>query len=183
MMSIVIVFSKIENGKHIKELLTHNGFEVAAVHTTAAAALKEIYDLESGLIISGVRLPDMFYRELRECLPTAFDLLLIGSAGVIQEQEGEGIVALTTPLKVYELLQTVRMMLSRHQLRSRKRSKKPKLRSEKEQKIIDDAKQLLMERNHMTEEEAHRYIQKSSMNSGANLVEAAQMIITLVEFL
>jgi len=39
-----------------------------------------------------------------------------------------------------------------------------------------------MERNHMTEEEAHRYLQKSSMNSGTNLVEAAQMVITLVEF-
>lgn len=181
-MSIVIVFSKIENGKHIKDLLTHNGFEVAAVHTTAAAALKEIDDLESGLLISGVRLPDMFCRELRDCMPAAFDLLLIGSPGAIREQTGEGIVALGMPLKAYELLRTVQMMLGEREGRNRTRSRKPKPRSAKEQKVIDDAKQLLMERNHMTEDEAHRYIQKSSMDSGTNMAEAAQMIIALVEF-
>ena len=39
---------------------------------------------------------------------------------------------------------------------------------------------LLMERNHLTEEEAHRYIQKSSMDNGTNMVETAQMILTLL---
>lgn len=181
-MSIVIIFSKIENGKHIKDLLTHNGFEVAAVHTTAAAALQDIYNLESGLVISSVRLSDMFYRELRDCLPASFDMLLIGSAGAIEEREGDGIVALSMPLKAYELLRTVQMMLHQNDQRTRKKARKPKPRSAKEQKIIDEAKNLLMERNHMTEEEAHRYIQKSSMDSGTNMVEASQMIIALVEF-
>ena len=37
-----------------------------------------------------------------------------------------------------------------------------------------------MERNNMTEEEAHRYIQKCSMDSGTNLVETAQMVLTLL---
>lgn len=37
-----------------------------------------------------------------------------------------------------------------------------------------------MERNHMTEEEAHRYIQKCSMDTGTNLVETAEMITTLM---
>jgi len=62
----------------------------------------------------------------------------------------------------------------------KKQRAKPKKRSEKEQKIINDAKALLMERNHMTEEEAHRYIQKCSMDTGTNLVETAEMITTLM---
>ena len=41
-------------------------------------------------------------------------------------------------------------------------------------------KRLLMERNGMSEEEAHRYIQKCSMDSGTNLVETAQMVISLL---
>ncbi len=45
--------------------------------------------------------------------------------------------------------------------------------------LIDRAKALLMERNGMTEEEAHRYIQKCSMDSGTNIVETAQMVISL----
>ena len=48
--------------------------------------------------------------------------------------------------------------------------------------MIEDAKKLLMERNHMTEEEAHRYIQKCSMDSGNNMVEAAKMIFVLMKY-
>ena len=49
-----------------------------------------------------------------------------------------------------------------------------------EQNLIMRAKELLMERNNMTESEAHRYIQKCSMDSGTNLVETAQMVISLI---
>ena len=63
----------------------------------------------------------------------------------------------------------------RRKLRSR-----PKERSKEEQDLINEAKALLMERNNMTESEAHRYIQKCSMDSGTNLVETAQMIISLI---
>ena len=52
--------------------------------------------------------------------------------------------------------------------------------SEREENYIKNAKALLMERNHLTEEEAHRYIQKSSMDNGTNMVETAQMILTLL---
>ena len=55
-----------------------------------------------------------------------------------------------------------------------------KRRSEREENYIKNAKALLMERNHLTEEEAHRYIQKSSMDNGTNMVETAQMILTLL---
>ena len=37
-----------------------------------------------------------------------------------------------------------------------------------------------MERNHLTEEEAYRYLQKTSMDTGTNMVETAQMVITLI---
>ena len=52
-----------------------------------------------------------------------------------------------------------------------------------EQNYINNAKWLLMERNHMTEQEAFRYIQKSSMDSGTNMVETAQMILLLNKYL
>ena len=49
-----------------------------------------------------------------------------------------------------------------------------------EQEMIAEAKALLMERNNMTEEEAHRYIQKRSMDNGTGLTETAQMILSLL---
>lgn len=90
-----------------------------------------------------------------------------------------GILSLTTPLKVYDLVNTAEMVL--HQMeRMAKKARKPKRRSEREDNYIKNAKVLLMERNHLSEEEAHRYIQKSSMDNGTNMVETAQMILTLL---
>ena len=53
-------------------------------------------------------------------------------------------------------------------------------RNDAEKKLVDQAKALLMERNNMSEDEAHRYLQKSSMDSGTNLMETAQMILTIL---
>ena len=44
---------------------------------------------------------------------------------------------------------------------------------------LSAAKALLMERNNMTEPEAHRYIQKTAMDTGTSLVETAQMVLDL----
>ena len=57
----------------------------------------------------------------------------------------------------------------------------PKTRSNEDEELLTKAKRLLMERNQLTEEEAHHYVQKRSMESGTGLVEVAQMIISLME--
>ena len=49
-------------------------------------------------------------------------------------------------------------------------------------KVLDEAKTLLMERNGMTEEEAHHYIQKCSMDSGTNLIETAEMVLSMMRY-
>lgn len=38
-----------------------------------------------------------------------------------------------------------------------------------------------MERNHLSEEEAHRYLQKQSMDMGRSMLETAQMILALMD--
>ena len=65
--------------------------------------------------------------------------------------------------------------------RRRKRRAQPKIRDEGEQAVIARAKEVLMERNHMTETEAHRYVQKCSMDSGTNMVETAHMILDIMK--
>ena len=42
---------------------------------------------------------------------------------------------------------------------------------------MERAKALLMDRNGMTEEQAHRFLQKKSMDSGAKLLQTAQMVL------
>lgn len=63
----------------------------------------------------------------------------------------------------------------------KKASQPAKKEKPQEQKIIDDAKAILMERNNMSEPEAFRYIQKCSMDSGNTMVESAQMVISIYD--
>jgi AmiR/NasT family two-component response regulator len=50
-------------------------------------------------------------------------------------------------------------------------------RPAEEKLIILKAKFLLMERNQMTESQAHRFLQKSSMDRGLKLIDAAKMVL------
>ena len=61
-----------------------------------------------------------------------------------------------------------------------KRRAELKNRNPEQQARVKEAKSLLMERNNMTEEEAHRYLQKCSMESGVNMVETAQMVLSIM---
>ena len=117
--------------------------------------------------------------ELKNSLPEGFELVVMASQRVLAEVSGIGIIGLAMPLKVHELINTVEMMQQGIRRRKKKQKEMPKIRSAEEASIIDSAKCLLMERNHMTEEEAHRYLQKHSMDNGTNMVETAQMLLAL----
>lgn len=52
--------------------------------------------------------------------------------------------------------------------------------SAEEQGVLRRAKMLLMKRNRMTEAEAHRYLQKTSMDAGRTIMESAQMVTMLI---
>ncbi len=138
--------------------------------------------LNDGIIICGYKLTDMIYSQLHENLPFGFEMLLMASQQII----GSGVIerdimCLSMPLKVHDLINTVDMMSQGIERRRRKLRAKPKERNAEEVRLIKDAKEVLMNRNHMSEEEAHRYIQKCSMDSGTNLVETSQMVLTMMK--
>ena len=89
-------------------------------------------------------------------------------------------MGLPMPLKVYDLLNTVEMLQQGIRRRRKKRREAAKNRSAAQKAVIAQAKALLMERSRMSEEEAHRYLQKSSMDSGTNMLETAQMVLTIM---
>ncbi|MCM1256539.1 MAG: ANTAR domain-containing protein [Roseburia sp.] len=179
-MNVIIVFPKLENGKNIRRILLQSGFDVKAVCTTGAQALQSIQELSSGIVVCTYRFADMMYEELHEYLPPGFEMLLVASADVCDGRERQDIVCLKMPLKIHELVQTMEMMAGELSRRNRRRRKIPKKRSKEEEALLREAKELLMERNQMTEEQAHRYIQKRSMDNGTGMVETAEMILSLM---
>ncbi len=77
-------------------------------------------------------------------------------------------------------MNTMNMMLQSMDRKRKKRKKEAKNRDPKQQETIRRAKELLMERNNMSEGEAHRYLQKNSMDSGTNMVETAEMVLSIM---
>ena len=63
--------------------------------------------------------------------------------------------------------------------RKKKKKEAPRVRNAQDEAIIKRAKQLLIERNNMTEDEAHRYLLKRSMDNSVSLVETAQILLAL----
>lgn len=181
MTSVIVVFPKAEDGKSIRNLLARHGYDVAAVCTRGSQVLNYVDMMNDGIIISGYKFSDMYYTELKNSLPQGFDMLLLASPRVCGECSEQDIICITMPLKVQDLISTLEMMCMNQMRRRKKLRAKPKQRTEAEKKILWEAKAILMERNHMTEEEAHRYIQKCSMDSGTSLTETAQMVITMTK--
>lgn len=176
---IIIALKKQETAGKIKKVLISHGFTNVVCVSTGAAALVEAGRDTFGIVISGYSLPDMYYKQLSDCLPSYFQLLFVGKPEMLRDGDSS-ILALSVPVRVSDLISTVSMMLSQLQRSKKKDQKKPKKRTWQEENYIRNAKFLLMERNHLSEEEAHRYIQKCSMDNGTNMVETAQMILTLM---
>ncbi len=182
MTNVIVLFPKIEEAKSVRNLLVRHGFQVPAVCTTGAQALAQADALGDGILVCGYRYADMMYSELHDCLPPHFEMLLVASKRVWDDCIGNDIVCVSTPIRVQDLLNTLEMMAVQIERRRKRLRQKPKVRSEEDKKTVREAKELLMERNNMSEEEAHRYLQKCSMDGGRNLVETAQMVLSMMNF-
>ena len=179
MQKIIVAFGRSEDSQKIKSILMRSGYEVTAACTTGARVLSES-EGEGGIVICGFRLSDMNCMQLSEDLPSGYQILLVASPQRIEEADlPRGTVCLPLPLKVPDLLSTLEIMLNGLERRQRSRRPVKKVRSEKERRTIEEAKALLMERNRMTEPEAHRYLQKCAMDSGNSLADTAAMLIAM----
>lgn len=181
MNNIILAFSQDGIAQSIKKILGQSGYNVVAVCQNGAQALNTVSNLETGIVICGYRMVDMMYSELYEYLPNGFQMIMIASASNILEKEVKNLICLSMPLKIHELLQTLEMMEGQIIRYRRKMRSRPKKRSEEDKRIIEKAKACLMEKNGFTEDEAHRYIQKRSMEDGTELVEISQMILSLLQ--
>ncbi|SFR80097.1 ANTAR domain-containing response regulator [Anaeromicropila populeti] len=180
MLSIIVVFPKIEDAKNIRNVLIRSGYEVQAVCTTGAQAITLVNELDEGIVLCGYRFSDMHYSELHNILPKSFEMLLVASPTKLEECVNSDIVCLGMPIKTRDLINTIEMMTLNYNRRKRKKKDTGRQRSSEDRATIDKAKAILMDRNNMSEEDAHRYIQKTSMDSGTNMVETAEMIISMM---
>ena len=180
MIDIIVVFPQMKDGQGIRNLLVRNGYRVGIACTSGAQAKTYMDNIDYGIVVCGYKFSDMMYSELFHDLGPTFEMLLVASRAKLEEGVSDGIVCVEMPLKSYDLLNTLEMRMQALERIRKKGRQKPKERNIAQKAIIDEAKKLLMNTRNMTEEEAHRFIQKSSMDSGTNMVETAQMVLQIM---
>lgn len=178
MATLIVAFPKPEEAKAVRNLLVRRGYTVAAPCTTGAQVINQADSLSDGIIICGYQLADhMLYSEINEYKPKSFELLLVASRSLWGDCRESGIVCAALPVGTGDLIAAVELLLQAQVRRRRRRQTQRRRRDPAEQKIIQEATAVLMEKNNMTEQEAFRYIQKCSMDSGNKMTESARMVI------
>ena len=171
---IVVAFANEEAQRRIQRLLASDGWEPAACCASGAEAIRTVRKLGSAIVICGFKLRDMTASDLAADLRSTAVLLVVSSAVNLDMCEGENLYKLATPAARSDFFATLDML---RRFEEKNLHHPPPKRKEADQKLIRTAKELLMDVNRMTESEAHRFLQKRSMDSGMKLVETAQYII------
>ena len=135
--------------------------------------------LGEGVIISGYRMTDMPYTDILDNVEGRFEMLLVTSKQKLLE-DNRGVAMVEMPIKVRDFLNSVELMQNNIYAKLRRKKRVVHQRTEEEQSVIDEAKSVLMEKNNMSENEAHRYIQKSAMDSGRTMVETAISVLKIM---
>ena len=168
--SIIVVFANEEARRRIRSLLDAGGFRADAVCSSGSEAIRAVRTLGGGVVVCGFRLGDMTANHLGADLLGLAALLVVSSAANLDLCEGENLYKLASPVSRADFFAMLDLLFRKLRRPSRKRGQEDKA-------LIQRAKEILMDVNRMTEPEAHRFLQKRSMDTGARLTDTAQAVI------
>lgn len=173
---IILAFSKDETAHKIRMMLDGSGYRIhSMVCHSASELMRTVDDYDDVLIIMGYKLPDRVVDDVYDDTNGNVKIVSIVKPERLDDIENEDIFALPLPLTRHKLLDAIEMLCGGMEHHEKKQTE----RSPKEMKLIEDAKLFLMENYHMTEEQAHRFMQKRSMDSGSKIVDTAKVILNL----
>ena len=174
MEKVIVAFESDKSCWRVKEILETSGTAACIICKSADQVKRAVNKQHITTVVCGYKLYDESAEGLLEDLPPTCSVLVIAVQGMLELCQSDDLFKLASPVSKGDLVASVRMLLQvGHRL---EKFVKPR-RSEEERAVIDQAKQLLMARNGMTEEQAHRFLQKRSMDSGAKMIQTAQLVL------
>lgn len=198
MRQLIIAFPDQTLALKVKSLLQTQGLSVSSVCTSASQILQSVDRFSGGgVILCSWLLPDCSARSLIDLLPDDYDVLAVLSSHHGIPALKAGLYTLSQPFQTSVLAESMRQLLTtrrieyssllqdqtsdRPAVKQRRPSglneKPASNRSQEEQKLIEQAKYIIMNRKRLTEEQAHRYLQKRSMETGVRLADLARTIL------
>lgn len=186
MRQLIIAFAEKTLAQSLSQIFRGNGLPVCCVAATGSQVLGHASRNPSGgLVVCPAFLPDMPAQELLKLLPESYDLLVLATSGQQAGIRGNGgIFTLVYPFSRTLVAESARKILETRQLLPDANSYQPgsrtissQHRTGRDKALIDQAKALLMNKRQWNEQEAHRYLQKRSMETGIRMADLAGEII------
>ena len=175
---VIVAFESSQTAERIRDILESGATASCVLCRTADQVRRAVHKLHITAVVCGFKLADQGAEALFRDLPPTCAMLVLAPQNLLELLQEEDIFRLATPVSKGDLTGSVRILLQMG--RRLERTFKPR-RSSEEQALIDQAKALLMERSGMSETQAYRFLQKTSMDNSARLVQTAQMILDSAE--
>ena len=193
--SLIIAYPEHNLAHKIRLAMQSRGLPVQGIALSGSQVLQLAAQCPGGgVVICPFRFPDMSASEMKQLLPEHFDMLVLVTAQQHSAIYGAGIYTLAQPFTASDVGEAASGLLEsrrpsgmaqptesvfyhRNRLGPAPVEKPVHGRNDEEQQTIAAAKNLLMRRKHLTEPEAHRFLQKRSMESGIRIVELARRLL------
>ena len=182
---IIIADSDAGFRKKLKEKLTRVGYNVIADIEDSQRALQLIFNTQPDLVIVDYNLPKRGGLEVAKIVeeqgiaPTILLSSYAEQDSVLETTKVSFITGyLVKPFDELNLVPAIQLAISNFKKNSLLQEEIRKLKKDIENKAyIDKAKRFIMKEHGWTEEEAHRYLQKLSMDNSASVVTIAKRVI------
>lgn len=184
--SVLIVSSSEQFNAIVRNSL--KGFMAVDSRKNAAMARRCILERYYDMVIINAPLPDEFGEEYaldvtEKCSASVLVAVPREACGdVLERVTDHGIVVVPKPFSRERMDRAIRFLAAMqdriHRLEREVSAAREKM---EELRVVGRAKLLLVERKHMTEEEAHRYIGKLAMDNGVSRGRAAGRILEDME--
>ena len=174
MESVIVAFEHEKACMRIKEILESGGVASCLLCRSAAEVKRTVYQQRVGAILCGYKFPDQSAQDLFDDLPPSCAMLMIAPQSMLELVGNQDIFRLPLPVSRGDLLASTRMLLQVS--RRLERQERPR-RTEAEQAVVERAKAMLMASRGISEEQAHRYLQKRSMDTGSRLAQTARAVL------
>lgn len=173
MRQIIAAFERQSSCEKLQRLLDGSDEFSCVVCRSGAQVRHAVRKLHVDIVVCGFKLADESCESVFYDLPPSCTMLMLAPRARLELCEAEEILKLSTPVRRSELLSSLRMLarLSRGQGRQSISC------SEDERELVVRAKALLMDRYMMTEAQAHRLLQKKSMDAGMKLSQTARAVV------
>jgi two-component system, response regulator PdtaR len=183
MKSVIIAFSNPLLTGWVTSVLNRGGYSIEYAFKTAGDVVRVADFCTSPVVVSGFQFTDMTAEDLKHVLDGRLELVTIVLPHQRDLIERDDMTVVPYPLTPVDLLQAIELVEKNaaesavHSDVSVPGKARQSERPAEEKLLILKAKNVLMESMQMTESQAHRFLQKSSMDRGLKLIDAAKMVI------